>query len=104
MCDPSVRAPGRTAGNRRFGVPCAQPTIPASMPSLPDLRQAVVSASGRVQDDAAVGRVDRVTIQWMSIARGSGGESLCVPIWLYRAGLGSVFGSRTLMLEHVGRK
>ena len=26
------------------------------------------------------------------------------PIWLYRAGLGFVFGSRTLMLEHVGRK
>jgi len=26
------------------------------------------------------------------------------PIWLYRARLGLVFGSRTLMLEHVGRK
>jgi deazaflavin-dependent oxidoreductase (nitroreductase family) len=26
------------------------------------------------------------------------------PIWLYRARLGFVFGSRTLMLEHVGRK
>jgi len=26
------------------------------------------------------------------------------PIWLYRAGLGFLFGSRTLMLEHVGRK
>jgi deazaflavin-dependent oxidoreductase (nitroreductase family) len=25
------------------------------------------------------------------------------PIWLYRAGLGFVFGSRLLMLEHVGR-
>ena len=26
------------------------------------------------------------------------------PIWLYRARLGFLFGSRTLMLEHVGRK
>ena len=26
------------------------------------------------------------------------------PIWLYRAGLGFVFGSRVLMLEHIGRK
>lgn len=26
------------------------------------------------------------------------------PIWLYRAGLGFVFGSRLLMLEHVGRR
>ncbi len=26
------------------------------------------------------------------------------PIWLYRARLGYLFGSRTLMLEHVGRK
>ena len=26
------------------------------------------------------------------------------PIWLYRARLGFVFGSRILMLEHVGRK
>lgn len=26
------------------------------------------------------------------------------PIWLYRAGLGFVFGSRILMLEHVGRR
>lgn len=26
------------------------------------------------------------------------------PIWLYRARLGFVLGSRTLMLEHVGRK
>lgn len=25
------------------------------------------------------------------------------PIWLYRAGLGFVFGSRLLMLEHIGR-
>ncbi len=26
------------------------------------------------------------------------------PIWIYRAGLGFVFGSRLLMLEHIGRK
>lgn len=26
------------------------------------------------------------------------------PIWVYRAGLGCMFGSRLLMLEHVGRK
>lgn len=26
------------------------------------------------------------------------------PIWTYRAGLGFVFGSRLLMLEHIGRK
>lgn len=26
-----------------------------------------------------------------------------VPIWLYRAGLGFLFGNRLLMLEHVGR-
>lgn len=26
------------------------------------------------------------------------------PIWLYRAGLGFLFGSRMLLLEHVGRK
>jgi hypothetical protein len=26
------------------------------------------------------------------------------PIWLYRARLGFLFGSRTLMLEHIGRK
>ncbi|MEZ5185484.1 MAG: nitroreductase family deazaflavin-dependent oxidoreductase [Candidatus Nanopelagicales bacterium] len=26
------------------------------------------------------------------------------PIWVYRARLGAVFGSRLLMLEHVGRK
>jgi hypothetical protein len=26
------------------------------------------------------------------------------PIWLYRHGLGWLFGSRLLMLEHVGRK
>jgi deazaflavin-dependent oxidoreductase (nitroreductase family) len=26
------------------------------------------------------------------------------PIWVYRAGLGSVFGSRMLMLEHTGRR
>lgn len=26
------------------------------------------------------------------------------PIWLFRAGLGFVFGSRLLMLEHIGRK
>ncbi|MGH3436950.1 MAG: nitroreductase family deazaflavin-dependent oxidoreductase [Sciscionella sp.] len=26
------------------------------------------------------------------------------PIWLYRAGLGFAFGSRLLMLEHIGRK
>jgi deazaflavin-dependent oxidoreductase (nitroreductase family) len=26
------------------------------------------------------------------------------PIWLYRVGLGFVFGSRLLMLEHVGRR
>lgn len=26
------------------------------------------------------------------------------PIWIYRAGLGFVFGSRLLMLEHTGRK
>lgn len=26
------------------------------------------------------------------------------PIWVYRAGLGRVFGSRTLMLEHIGRR
>ncbi|MET8156751.1 hypothetical protein ABZT47_10295 [Sphaerisporangium sp. NPDC005289] len=25
------------------------------------------------------------------------------PIWLYRAGLGILFGSRLLMLEHIGR-
>jgi hypothetical protein len=25
------------------------------------------------------------------------------PIWLYRARLGFLFGSRTLMLEHIGR-
>ncbi len=27
-----------------------------------------------------------------------------MPIWIYRARLGFLFGSRTLMLEHVGRK
>jgi deazaflavin-dependent oxidoreductase (nitroreductase family) len=27
-----------------------------------------------------------------------------LPIWIYRAGLGFVFGSRLLMLEHIGRK
>jgi len=27
-----------------------------------------------------------------------------VPVWLYRARLGFVFGSRLLMLEHAGRK
>jgi deazaflavin-dependent oxidoreductase (nitroreductase family) len=26
------------------------------------------------------------------------------PIWIYRAGLGAVFGSRMLLLEHTGRK
>jgi deazaflavin-dependent oxidoreductase (nitroreductase family) len=26
------------------------------------------------------------------------------PIWVYRAGLGFVFGSRMLMLEHIGRR
>jgi hypothetical protein len=26
------------------------------------------------------------------------------PIWIFRAGLGGVFGQRLLMLEHVGRK
>ena len=26
------------------------------------------------------------------------------PIWLYRAGLGFVFGSRLLLLEHIGRR
>lgn len=31
-------------------------------------------------------------------------RAMRAPIWIYRAGLGFIFGSRLLMLEHIGRK
>lgn len=54
---------------------------------------------------------DSVTPPGTSTAIGRGGARVLAnrtlmraPIWFYRAGLGFLFGSRMLMLEHVGRK
>ncbi|MGH3097793.1 MAG: nitroreductase family deazaflavin-dependent oxidoreductase [Streptosporangiales bacterium] len=54
---------------------------------------------------------DAVTPPAKSSAIGKGGARVLgnrtlmrAPIWLYRARLGFLFGSRVLMLEHIGRK
>lgn len=49
---------------------------------MPDLRDAVARIGARA-----------LKTRWL----------MRLPIWLYRAGLGFVFGSRLLMLEHIGR-
>ena len=45
---------------------------------------------------SAIGRAGARVLRTRALMR--------APIWLYRARLGFLFGSRTLMLEHVGRK
>lgn len=47
-------------------------------------------------ESTAIGRVGARVLANRALMR--------APIWLYRARLGFLFGSRTLMLEHIGRK
>ena len=66
------------------------------MPRQAQARIAVREATLVSNTSQTIGRVG---------ARILGNRALMrAPIWLYRARLGFLFGSRTLMLEHVGRK
>ncbi len=51
------------------------------------------STTSRVMSTIAVRAAALLRVRWFVRA----------PIWLYRARLGAIFGSRLLMLEHIGR-
>jgi deazaflavin-dependent oxidoreductase (nitroreductase family) len=53
------------------------------------------NAAGSSGRSTAIGRVGARVLANRRLMR--------VPIWLYRAGLGFLFGTRMLMLEHIGR-
>jgi len=77
------------------------------LPATRDTGQHVTLNGAHTQESSS----STVTPPTESSAIGRGGAWVLrnralmrAPIWLYRARLGFLFGSRTLMLEHVGRK